>query len=127
MGNLLNSFAIVAVLIACLGLFGLASFMAEQRTREIGIRKVLGAPVSGIALMLSKEFTRCVLIANLLAWPAAYWALSKWLEEFAYRTEIGILTFVLSGLLALIIALLTVSHKSFKAAKANPVHALKYE
>lgn len=126
-GNLLNSFALLAVLIACLGLFGLASFLAEQRTREIGIRKVLGAPVSGIVFMLSKEFTRCVLVANIFAWPAAYWALSKWLENFAFRTNIGILTFILSGLIALIIALLTVSYKSFKAAKTDPVHALKYE
>jgi len=126
-GNLLNSFAVLAVFIACLGLFGLASFMAEQRTREIGIRKVLGAPVSGIVFMLSKEFTRCVLAANIFAWPAAYWALSKWLENFAFRTNIGILTFIMSGLMALIIALLTVSYKSFKAAKTDPVHALKYE
>jgi putative ABC transport system permease protein len=126
-GNLLNSFAVLAVFIACLGLFGLASFLAEQRTREIGIRKVLGAPVSGIVFMLSKEFTRCVLAANIFAWPAAYWALSKWLENFAYRTDIGILTFILSGLTALIIALLTVSYKSIKAARTDPVHALKYE
>jgi ABC-type antimicrobial peptide transport system permease subunit len=126
-GNLLNSFAVLAVFIACLGLFGLASFMAEQRTREIGIRKVLGAPVSGIVFMLSKEFTRCVLVANIFAWPVAYWALSKWLENFAYRTNIGFLTFILSGLIALIIALLTVSYKSIKAAKTDPVHALKYE
>ena len=126
-GNLLNSFAVLAVFIACLGLFGLASFLAEQRTREIGIRKVLGAPVSGIVFMLSKEFTRCVLVANIFAWPAAYWALSKWLENFAYRTDIGILTFILSGLTALIIALMTVSYKSIKAAKTDPVHALKYE
>jgi putative ABC transport system permease protein len=126
-GNLLNSFAVLAVFIACLGLFGLASFLAEQRTREIGIRKVLGAPVSGIVFMLSKEFTRCVLAANIFAWPAAYWALSKWLENFAYRTDIGILTFILSGLTALITALLTVSYKSIKAARTDPVHALKYE
>jgi putative ABC transport system permease protein len=126
-GNLLNSFAVLAVFIACLGLFGLASFMAEQRTREIGIRKVLGAPVSGIVFMLSKEFTRCVLAANIFAWPVAYWALSKWLENFAFRTNIGILTFILSGLITLIIALLTVSYKSIKAAKTDPVHALKYE
>jgi putative ABC transport system permease protein len=126
-GNLLNSFAVLAVCIACLGLFGLASFMAEQRTREIGIRKVLGAPGLGIVFMLSKEFTRCVLAANIIAWPAAYWAVNKWLENFAYRIDISLLTFILSGFLAFIIALLTVGYKSIKAAKADPVQALKYE
>lgn len=126
-GNLLNGFAILAVFTACLGLLGLVSFMAEQRTREIGIRKVFGAPVSGIVFLLSKEFTRCVLVANIIAWPAAYLAMSKWLENFAFRTDIGILTFILSGLMALFIALVTVSYKSIKAARANPVEALRYE
>ncbi len=126
-GNLLNGFAILAVFTACLGLLGLVSFMAEQRTREIGIRKVFGAPVSGIVLLLSKEFTRCVLAANLIAWPAAYLAMSKWLENFAFRTDIDIWTFILSGSMALFIALVTVSYKSIKAARANPVEALRYE
>jgi putative ABC transport system permease protein len=126
-GNLLKGFAILAVFIACLGLFGLASFMAEQRTQEIGIRKVFGAPVSGIVFLLSKEFTRCVLAANIIAWPAAYWAAAKWLDNFAFRTGVGIWTFVLSGLTALIIALLTIGYRSLKAARSKPVDTLRYE
>jgi putative ABC transport system permease protein len=115
------------VFIACLGLLGLAAFMAEQRTKEIGIRKVLGAKVSGIVLMLSKEFAKWVLIANIIAWPVAYFAMSNWLQNFAYRTSIGIWTFVLSAALALTIALLTVSFQAVKAATSNPVDSLRYE
>ncbi|MCK5329051.1 MAG: FtsX-like permease family protein, partial [Candidatus Latescibacteria bacterium] len=120
-------FALLAVFIACLGLFGLASFATEQRTKEIGIRKILGASVSGIVLLLSKEFTKLVLVSNLIAWPVAYWAMNRWLQDFAYRIPIGVETFVLAGVLALIIALLTVSFQAVKAATANPVQALRYE
>jgi putative ABC transport system permease protein len=122
-----NFFTILAILISCLGLFGLASFTAEQRTKEVGIRKVLGATVPNIILQLSREFITWVVIANLVAWPAAFIAMNKWLQNFAYRTDMGIGTFILSGLLALVIALLTVSYQSIKTALANPIRALKYE
>jgi putative ABC transport system permease protein len=120
-------FGILAIFIACLGLYGLASFTVEQRTKEIGIRKVLGAPVHGIITKLSKEFILLVLIANVLAWPTAYYVMDNWLDGFAYRIDISWWTFALSGLIALMIALLTVSHQSIKSALANPVNALRYE
>ena len=119
--------ALVTILIACLGLLGLASFTAEQKTKEIGIRKVMGATVSGIILLLSKKFTRWVLAANIIAWPIAYVAMKQWLQSFAYRTTLGIEIFILSGLLALMIALGTISYQSFRAAAANPVESLRYE
>ncbi len=119
--------AMITILIACLGLLGLASFTAEQKTKEIGIRKVMGATVSGIVLMLSKKFTRWVLAANIIAWPIAYVAMKQWLQNFAYRAGLGIEIFVLSGLLALLIALGTISYQSFRAASANPVESLRYE
>jgi putative ABC transport system permease protein len=127
MGTLFNYFTGLAVLISCLGLFGLASFMAEKRTKEIGIRKVLGAPVSGVVILLNKEFIKWVLIANIVAWPVAYYAMSKWLQGFAYRTNIGVWSFALAALIALAIAVVTVSYKSIKAATANPVESLRYE
>jgi putative ABC transport system permease protein len=120
-------FTVVAILISCLGLYGLASFAAEQKTKEIGIRKVLGASVGGLVALLSKDFVRLVLIANLIGWPAAYFAINKWLQNFAYRIEIGWWVFALAGGLALLIALLTVSTQAIKAALANPVEALRYE
>ncbi len=120
-------FGILAIFIACLGLYGLASFTVEQRTKEIGIRKVLGASVYGIFTKLSKEYILLVLIANVLAWPAAYSIMNNWLDGFAYRINISWWTFVLSGLIALMIALSTVSHQSIKSALANPVIALRYE
>ena len=126
-GSILNYFTFLAVLISCLGLFGLASFMAERRTKEIGIRKVLGAPVSGLVVLLSKEFSRWVLISNIIAWPIGYFAMKKMLQSYAYRTPIGIEIFILSALLALVIALLTVSFQAVKAARANPVESLRYE
>ena len=120
-------FTALAIFISCLGLFGLASFMAEQRTKEIGVRKVLGASVPGIVLLLSKEFGKWVLVANIIAWPIAWYAMSKWLQNFAYRTNITWTTFIISAGIALLIALLTVSYKSIKAALANPVESLRYE
>jgi len=127
MGYLLQYFALLAIFISCLGLFALASFMSEQRTKEIGVRKTLGASVSGIVLLLSREFTKWVLLANLIAWPIAWIAMGKWLQNFAYRINIGWFTFLLAGTLALIIALITVSYQSIKAALANPVESLRYE
>lgn len=120
-------FAILAVFIACLGLFGLAAFTAEQKTKEIGVRKVLGATVTNVITMLSKEFIILVVIANLIAWPVAYFIMTKWLEEFAYKIDLNLGVFVLAGLIVLIIALLTVSYQAAKAAIANPVKSLRYE
>jgi putative ABC transport system permease protein len=122
-----GAFAVLAIFIACLGLLGLAAFVTEQRTKEIGIRKVLGASVAEIVALLSKEFVRWVLIANVVAWPLAYYVMNNWLKNFAYKTDISLWIFVASGALALIIALLTVSSHAIKAATANPVNSLRYE
>jgi putative ABC transport system permease protein len=127
LGQLFSSFAFLALFVACLGLFGLASFTAEQRTREIGIRKVLGASVTEILLLLSKEFTRLVAVAFVIAAPFAYFAMGKWLQNFAYHINLGAGPFLLGGGLALLIALATVSAQAIKAALANPVEALRYE
>jgi putative ABC transport system permease protein len=127
LGKIFTYFSILAIFIACLGLFGLASFTAEQKTKEIGIRKVLGAPVSEIVFLLSKEFTKWVIAANLLAWPIAYFVMNKWLQNFAFRISIGIGSFLLATSIALLIALITVSYQSLKAALANPIESLHYE
>jgi putative ABC transport system permease protein len=126
-GNIFSIFALLATIIACLGLFGLSSFTIEQRTKEIGIRKVFGASVPGIAVLLSKEFTRWVITANIIAWPIAYWAMNHLLRIYAYRIDIGIFTFIFSALAALVIAALAVSYQALKAARANPVESLRYE
>lgn len=127
LAKILRSFTLIALLISCLGLFGLASYMVENRTREIGVRKVLGAPVSGIVVSFSKEFTKLVLLANIIAWPTAYFVMSKWLQNFAYHLPIRIETFIISGSLAFLLALFTVGYQSIKAAVANPVDSLRYE
>jgi putative ABC transport system permease protein len=127
MGTIFGSFAVLAIFIACLGLFGLASFTAAQRTKEIGIRKVLGASLLDVTTLLEKEFIRWVLISNVIAWPLAYFAMNKWMQNFAFRVDLSIWTFVCSALLALLIALLAVSYQSVKAAVANPVNSLRYE
>jgi putative ABC transport system permease protein len=126
-GKVFQTFALIAILVACLGLFGLASFTAEQKTKEIGIRKVLGASESQLILMLSGEFTRLVLIANVIAWPTAYYAMNQWLQNFVYRVNLKADVFLLGGTLAFGIALATVSYQAMKAARANPVDALRYE
>jgi len=126
-GTLFGLFSILAIFVASLGLFGLASFTAQLRIKEIGIRKVLGASVSNLVLMLSKEFVLLVGIANLIAWPIAYYAMNRWLQDFAYRIDLEIWAFVLSGVLALLIALTTVSYQAWKVARTNPVDALRYE
>ncbi len=126
-GETFTGFAVLAIVIAGLGLFGLASFVTEQRTREIGIRKVLGATAGGIIVKLSGDFTKWVLLANLLAWPTAYFVMNNWLQGFAYRVELGPGVFVLAGLLAFTIALVTVCFQAVKASLANPVHSLRYE
>jgi putative ABC transport system permease protein len=127
LGSIFQLFTMLAIFIGCLGLFGLASFTAEQRTKEIGIRKVLGASLAGIVHLMNKDFVKWILISNLIAWPVAYYAMNKWLQNFAYRVNIGIWIFILSAFLALIVALITVSYQSIKAALANPVESLRYE
>ncbi|MFB3132786.1 MAG: FtsX-like permease family protein, partial [Rhodothermales bacterium] len=126
-GQLAGGFSLLAIVIACLGLFGLAAFSAEQRTKEIGIRKVLGASVGGIVVLLSKDITRLVLAAFVIAAPLAYLAMQRWLDAFVYRVDISWWIFLLAGLAALAIAWLTVSYQSIKAALADPVEALRYE
>ena len=124
---ILSIFAGLTIFIACLGLFGLVTFTAEQRTKEIGIRKVLGATVPDVVGLLSKDFLKLVLIANVISWPLAWWAMSKWLQDFAYRINISWWIFLLAGLSALLIALITVSFQAIKAAIANPVKSLRSE
>ena len=121
------SFAVLAVIIACLGLVGLSSFTAERRRKEIGVRKVLGASPSSLIALLSSEFVRLVILANALAWPVAYLAMSTWLDNFAYRVDLGWTTFILAGTIAMAIALLTVSFQALRAATANPVESLRME
>lgn len=126
-GRMFAVFAALAICIACLGLLGLAAYTAQQRTKEIGVRKVMGATVPGIMGLLTREFIRYVVIANLIAWPLAYFAMNRWLEGFAYRIDIGPGTFLLAGALALSVALLTVGWQAFRAARMNPVESLRYE
>lgn len=126
-GKLSLSFTGIAMLISCLGLFGLASFAAERRTKELGIRKVLGASVSGIVSLLSKDFLKLVLIALVIASPIAWWAMNKWLEDFTYRIEVQWWMFAVAGFAAVVIALLTVSWQAIRAAVANPVDSLRDE
>lgn len=127
LGTVFTSFTIIAILIACLGLFGLAAFTAEQKTKEIGVRRVMGASVWSITSLMSKEFVKLVLIAFVLAIYPAYYVMKDWLQGFANKIEMGVWVFVLGGSVALIIAFLTVSYQSFKAAKVNPVKSLRYE
>ena len=126
-GKLFISFAIFAIFIGCLGLFGLVTYAAEQRTKEIGVRKVLGASVSGIVAMLSKDFAKLVLIASLIAFPISWWTMNKWLQSFAYRIGISWWVFIVAGSTAIAIAMITVSLQAIKAAVANPVKSLRTE
>jgi putative ABC transport system permease protein len=127
LGQIFYLFTAIAIFIASLGLFGLAAFFAEQRTKEVGIRKALGASEMSISTLLSREFVKYIGLALLIAIYPAYYIMSNWLESFAYRIEISPLTFITSGLIALMIALITVSYQSIKAARVNPVDSLKYE
>ena len=126
-GGIITLFTILAVFISCLGLFGLASFMALRRTKEIGIRKVLGAKISSVVVLLVKEFSKWVIVANLLAWPLSYFVLDRWLQEFPYRTDIKLWLFLGTGLVTFLIAILTVGYQSIRAAISNPVESLRYE
>ena len=125
--SLINYFTIIAIIISCLGLFGLATFTAEQRTKEIGIRKVLGASVQGLVALLSKDFLRLVLIAVIIASPLAWYVMNKWLQNFAYQTSIGWQVFALTTLIAVVIAFVTISFQAIKAAIINPVKSLRTE
>ncbi|MCF7918727.1 MAG: ABC transporter permease [Candidatus Cloacimonetes bacterium] len=125
--QLFSYFTGMIIFIACLGLFGLASYSAEKRKKEIGIRKVLGATINQIVVLLSKEFSRWVLLANVIAWPAAWYFTNKWLQNFAYKVEINILIFVLAGVMALLIALITVGLQALRAGVRNPVTSIRYE
>jgi putative ABC transport system permease protein len=127
MGGLSITFAVLAILIACLGLFGLITYAAEQRTKEIGIRKVLGATVTNVTTMLSKDFLKLVLIAALIAFPFSWWAMNKWLQSFAYRIHISWWIFLAAGVIAILIAMITVSFQAIKAAVKNPVESLRTE
>ncbi len=127
MGKLFSSFSILALLISCLGLFGLASYMAERRTKEIGIRKVLGGSLTNLTYLLTSEFTKLVIFSNIISWPIAYYLMNNWLQNFAYRINIELWFFIGSGLFALLIALLTVFFQTIKAAMVNPVESLKHE
>ena len=124
-GSLFICFAIIAIVISCLGLLGLSAFNTAQRKREIGIRKVLGASASSITAMLSKDFVRLIIIALLIASPISWWAMHSWLQGFAYRINIPVWVFLVSGISAIMIALFTVSFQSVKAAMANPINSIK--
>lgn len=126
-GEIYRYFTVLAIFISCLGLFGMASFTAEQRTKEIGIRKVLGASVANIVSLISKDFLLLLLVANVIAWPVAYYLMDKMLNNYAYRTSLALWIFVVSSLAAILIALLTVCAKILKAAYSNPVDSLRYE
>jgi putative ABC transport system permease protein len=126
-GTLLKYFAALAILVACLGLFGLASFTSEQRTKEIGIRKILGATVSNITVLLCREFFLLVLVSNLIAWPTAYFLMKNWLQSYAYRTSLSVLIFIAAMAIALIVAFLSVGFQAIRAATTSPINCLRYE
>ncbi len=125
MGTISLSFSLLAICIACLGLFGLAAYAAEQRTREIGIRKVLGATVTNIVGLLSMNFLKLVMLSAVIAFPLAWWAMHNWLQDFAYRVDISWKVFALAAILSVAIALFTVSFQAIKAALSNPVKSLR--
>jgi len=126
-GKVFKIFSLLSIFIACLGLYGLASFTTEQRTKEIGIRKALGASVHRIIFLLSKDFLKWIVLANLIAWPVAYLLMDRWLQNFAYRINVEFLYFYLSAILAAVVSILVVGYHTFRAARANPVESLRYE
>ena len=127
LGTMFSAFAGLAVLIACLGLLGLASFTAEQKTKEIGIRKVLGASSSGVVVLLSREFMKWVVVANVIAWPVGYFAMRSWLESFAYRIDLTVPMFLGATLAAFFVAAATIGAQTCRAAAANPADSIRYE
>jgi putative ABC transport system permease protein len=126
-GRIVTLFSFLAIFVSCLGLFGLAAFITERRTKEIGVRKVLGARLPQIVWLLTGQFVKWVVIANLIAWPVGYWVMNRWLGTFAFRTSLPAAIFLMSGLAALGIAVITVSSQVIKAALSNPAQSLKYE
>jgi putative ABC transport system permease protein len=126
-GRIVTLFSCLAIFVSCLGLFGLAAYVAEQRTKEIGVRKVLGAPLPNIMWLLTGQFVKWVVIASLIAWPVGYWVMNRWLDGFAFRSSLSVWIFLVSGAAALLIATITVSSQVIKAALTNPVQSLKYE
>ena len=127
LGNLYSVAALLAIFVTCLGLLGLASFIIQQRTREIGVRKVFGASVSQVLMTISQDFLYLVLFANLIAWPVAYWLMSHWLQTYAYRVSLGLSVFILSGFLSILIASATIGIQALRAARTNPIDTLRYE
>ena len=125
--EILGHFTLLAILISCLGLFGLASFVTTQRTKEIGVRKVLGASVGSVVFLLSRDFTRLVLVAAAIAFPVSYLAMRSWLADFAYATEVGWGVFAATAVLTLLVAWSTIGWQSVRAAIANPIRSLRYE
>jgi putative ABC transport system permease protein len=126
-GEIFSYFTFLAIFISCLGLFGMASFTAEQRKKEIGIRKILGASIKDILALISRDFLLLLFVSNIIAWPVAYLIMDKMLKAYAYRTSIAVWIFIISGVAAVCIALLTVCVKILKAAHSNPVDSLRYE
>jgi len=126
-GNIFTLFSTLAILITSLGIFGLSLYSASQRTKEIGIRKVMGASTSNILKMLITDSVKLIIIANLIAWPIAYYGISRWLEGFANRTDIGVWVFALSGLIIITTTILTISYQSYRSASANPVNSIQQE
>lgn len=127
LGQIILTFTLLAIMIGCLGLFGLASYLAEKRTKEIGIRKVLGANVPIIVMMLSREYVRIILVSNMVGWPIAYYVMNRWLQGFAYSIHLSWYFFVISGIVTILVAMITVSYQSIRAAVSNPIKALRYE
>ena len=126
-GKIFRSFAILAIIVACLGLFGLAEFVTKERTKEIGVRKVLGASAGNVMALLSKELLRWVLLANVFAWPLAYFLMRRWLQDFAFRTQLSIESFIAAGVITVGFAFATICYQTFHAARAKPVDSLRYE
>jgi putative ABC transport system permease protein len=127
LADLFTWFSGLAILIACLGIFGLISFVVENKTKEIGIRKVLGAKIPSVVTLLTKEFIKLVIIANIIAWPIAWIAMKEWLSEYAYKIDLGISIFFIAGSISLLIAIITTGFQALKASISNPVDSLRYE
>jgi ABC-type antimicrobial peptide transport system permease subunit len=127
MGKLFNIFSVVSIVVSCLGLFGLATFATQKRIKEIGIRRVLGASSAGLVTLLAKDFVKLVLVALIVGFPIAWWAMTRWLDNYVYRIHITWWTFVVTGIVAMLISLMTISYQSIKAVMANPVKSLRTE
>jgi putative ABC transport system permease protein len=127
LGRIFGAFSFLAILISCLGIFGLAAFTAEKRTKEIGLRKVLGASTSDISLLLSRSFSKWLVAANLIAWPLGWYLLHRWLERFAYRSSLSPAIFLTSALISFLVAAIPVGGQAFRAATRDPIESIRYE